>query len=30
LVQEEYAQNKSFAEDLTEGKFSYPIIDAIK
>jgi len=25
----EYAVNKSFAEDLTEGKFSFPIIHAI-
>ena len=26
---EDYAENKSFAEDLTEGKFSYPIVHAI-
>lgn len=24
-----YAQNKSFAEDLTEGKYSFPIIHGI-
>lgn len=29
LVSDEYAANKSFAEDLTEGKFSFPIIHAI-
>ena len=27
---EDYATNKSFAEDLTEGKFSFPIVHAIK
>ncbi len=27
---DEYAANKSFAEDLTEGKFSFPIIHAIR
>ncbi|KAJ3067466.1 Geranylgeranyl pyrophosphate synthase [Podochytrium sp. JEL0797] len=26
LVSEEFTSNKGFAEDLTEGKFSYPII----
>ena len=26
----QYAVNKSFAEDLTEGKFSFPTIHAIK
>merc|ERR1712226_265288 len=26
----EYEANKSFAEDLTEGKFSFPVIHAIK
>lgn len=25
-----YTDNKSFCEDLTEGKFSFPIIHAIK
>lgn len=25
-----YMQNKSFCEDLTEGKFSYPIIHSIR
>jgi len=30
LVSTEYAVNKTFAEDLTEGKFSFPIIHAIK
>ena len=26
----QYADNKSFCEDLTEGKFSFPIVHAIK
>ncbi len=30
LCLEEYANNKSFAEDLTEGKYSFPIIYAIR
>ncbi|XP_003738171.1 geranylgeranyl pyrophosphate synthase [Galendromus occidentalis] len=30
LVSEDYAKNKTFCEDLTEGKFSYPIIHAIR
>jgi len=30
LKLEDYAANKSFAEDLTEGKFSFPILHAIK
>lgn len=30
LISKEYAQHKSFCEDLTEGKFSFPIIHAIK
>ena len=30
LQSEEYANNKSFCEDLTEGKFSFPIIHAIR
>jgi len=30
LKSEDYAKNKSFAEDLTEGKYSFPIIAAIK
>eukprot|EP00041_Stephanoeca_diplocostata_P011401 m.188291 g.188291 ORF g.188291 m.188291 type:complete len:334 (-) comp18524_c0_seq3:320-1321(-) len=29
LMSDEYAQNKSFAEDFTEGKFSFPIIHSI-
>ncbi|XP_063226841.1 terpene synthase isoform X2 [Bacillus rossius redtenbacheri] len=29
LCLQEYAENKSFCEDLTEGKFSFPIIHAI-
>uniref|UniRef100_A0A1I7ZR54 Geranylgeranyl pyrophosphate synthase n=1 Tax=Steinernema glaseri TaxID=37863 RepID=A0A1I7ZR54_9BILA len=29
LTSTEYAKQKSFAEDLTEGKFSYPIISAL-
>jgi len=30
LKSEVYAENKSFAEDLTEGKFSFPIIHSIR
>ncbi|XP_077999037.1 geranylgeranyl pyrophosphate synthase-like isoform X2 [Glandiceps talaboti] len=30
LKSQEYQENKSFAEDLTEGKFSFPIIHGIK
>ncbi|KAI0236140.1 Geranylgeranyl pyrophosphate synthase [Lamellibrachia satsuma] len=30
LCSQDYAVNKSFAEDLTEGKFSFPTIHAIK
>lgn len=30
LCSKEYSENKSFCEDLTEGKFSFPIIHAIK
>ena len=30
LCFEEYFENKSFGEDLTEGKFSFPIIHAIQ
>jgi len=30
LCSEEYADNKSFCEDFTEGKFSFPVIHAIK
>lgn len=29
LVSREYAQNKSYCEDLTEGKFSFPILHAV-
>lgn len=29
LCSEEYAANKSFAEDLTEGKFSFPIVHGV-
>jgi len=29
LMSDQYTQNKSFAEDLTEGKFSFPIIHSI-
>ncbi|CAF4436322.1 unnamed protein product [Didymodactylos carnosus] len=29
LISKEYTQNKSYCEDLTEGKFSFPIIHAI-
>lgn len=30
LVSTEYHENKSFCEDLTEGKFSFPLIHAIR
>jgi geranylgeranyl diphosphate synthase type 3 len=30
LKSEDYAKNKSFAEDLTEGKFSFPVIYAVR
>ncbi|XP_046392537.1 geranylgeranyl pyrophosphate synthase isoform X2 [Ischnura elegans] len=30
LAMQEYQDNKSFCEDLTEGKFSFPIIHAIR
>jgi geranylgeranyl diphosphate synthase type 3 len=30
LLSDEYAENKSFAEDITEGKFSFPIIHSIR
>lgn len=30
LCSKEYADSKSFCEDLTEGKFSYPIIHSIR
>jgi len=30
LKLDEYSENKSFAEDLTEGKFSFPILHAIQ
>ncbi|XP_069695704.1 terpene synthase isoform X2 [Periplaneta americana] len=30
LCLQEYSENKSFCEDLTEGKFSFPVIHAIK
>ncbi|VEU44926.1 unnamed protein product [Pseudo-nitzschia multistriata] len=29
LVDEEYMKSKSFCEDLTEGKFSFPVIHCI-
>ncbi|XP_011210972.2 terpene synthase isoform X2 [Bactrocera dorsalis] len=30
LSLKEYTQNKSFAEDLTEGKFGFPVIHAVR
>lgn len=30
LSLKEYSENKSFCEDLTEGKFSFPMIHAIQ
>lgn len=30
LQSSEYADNKGFAEDLTEGKFSFPIVHAVR
>lgn len=29
LISKEYINNKSYCEDLTEGKFSYPILHAV-
>jgi geranylgeranyl diphosphate synthase type 3 len=29
LISKEYANNKSYCEDLTEGKFSFPILHAV-
>lgn len=29
LISKDYAENKSFAEDFTEGKFSFPILHSI-
>ena len=26
----QYAQNKGFAEDLTEGKFSFPVVHGVR
>lgn len=30
LQADEYATNKGFAEDLTEGKFSFPIVHGVR
>ncbi|OAD55868.1 Geranylgeranyl pyrophosphate synthase [Eufriesea mexicana] len=30
LILQEYAENKSYCEDLSEGKFSFPIIHAVQ
>ncbi|XP_037939699.1 geranylgeranyl pyrophosphate synthase isoform X2 [Teleopsis dalmanni] len=30
LISKEYSENKSFAEDLTEGKFGFPVIHAVR
>jgi len=30
LMSKEYTENKSFCEDLTEGKFSFPVIHSIR
>ncbi|CAF4104068.1 unnamed protein product [Adineta steineri] len=29
LISEEYTQNKSYCEDITEGKYSFPVIHAL-
>lgn len=29
-VSSQYAENKGFAEDLTEGKFSFPIVHGVR
>jgi len=30
LQSDEYATNKSFAEDLSEGKFSFPVVHSVR
>jgi len=30
LQSDQYATNKGFAEDLTEGKFSFPVVHSIR
>jgi hypothetical protein len=30
MADQQYADNKGFAEDLTEGKFSFPVVHGVR